>query len=68
MDGQCIYYWTNGQTYVGSFFNGNQDGLGTLTLANGDKYVGQFIDGKFNGQGTYNWFNGDRYIGFWKNN
>ena len=38
--------------YVGEFFNGERNGLGTFTWAtNGDKYIGEFRDGLFYGYG-----------------
>jgi hypothetical protein len=58
--------WTNGDKYVGEFYDGKRTGQGTYTWPNGDKYVGEFNDGKKTGQGTYTWPSGTVKEGVWK--
>ncbi|CAM8623359.1 Caspase domain containing protein [Oxalobacteraceae bacterium] len=58
---------TDDYVYVGEFFLGSYQGIGTLEINHkdfrGHKYVGQFKDGKYNGQGTYTYSNGSKYEG-----
>ena len=53
----------SGEVYLGEFFDGSPDGLGTIFLKNGDYYSGEFSAGKITGQGTYIYFNGGIYSG-----
>jgi hypothetical protein len=74
-DGRGVYlvaangkkYVSEGDMYVGEFYNGVANGQGTYTLANGDKYVGRFENGAFHGKGTYTFSNGIKQIGQFKN-
>ena len=52
--------------YVGEFYEGQPNGLGTFSHAN-RKYVGQWKKGKQHGQGTYTHASGKKYVGEWKN-
>ena len=63
-----VYYFKNGNKYVGEWENDKRNGHGTFYRADGDRYEGNFVDGKANGHGTYYWAKGDKYTGEWKNN
>lgn len=50
--GQGTYKWANGDSYVGSWANGEQHGYGTYTWADGTIYAGNWVNGEMvdNGQ------------------
>ena len=56
----------SGDSFDGSFNNGQLSGYGILHYSNGDFYSGNFENGMRNGIGTYEWKNGVRYIGSWQ--
>jgi len=60
-------YVSEGDVYVGEFYNNLANGQGTYTLANGDKYAGRFEKGVFHGMGIYTFSNGTKQIGQFKN-
>lgn len=66
-DGQGTMQWENGDTYTGTFFNGNRHGNGTLSFADGSEYVGEWECNLQHGIGTRRWTNGDCYTGQYKN-
>jgi hypothetical protein len=63
---QGTFTWPNGETYVGEWRDGTQNGQGTYKWPNGEAYVGEWRDGTPNGQGTHTWPNGDAYVGEWR--
>ena len=66
LDGDGIYTFADGTTYVGGFQNGYANGQGTMTYPNGTTYVGAFKKDRPTGQGTQTYPNGDVYIGEWE--
>ena len=60
--------YTNGDVYVGEFWDNQPNRQGTYTFANGDVYVGEFRNGFPNGQGTYTFANGRVMSGTWRDN
>ena len=67
LDGYAEYYWNNGNSYKGSYFEGKINGTGTFEWNNGTKYEGEWKDGLFDGQGTFFFPNGDVYNSTWSN-
>ena len=61
--GKLIF--TNGDYYVGEFYEDLMSGYGTYTFANGDIYEGNFYLDYFDGSGTYTYANGEQIIGTW---
>ena len=39
--------WPDNKKFIGSFFEGKMDGIGTLTLPNGEIQKGEWSKGKF---------------------
>jgi len=67
-DGHGELVWSNGDRYVGQFFNGKIHGNGTLYFKDGSKYVGEFECNYMHGKGTRHWANGDQYVGQYVDN
>jgi hypothetical protein len=61
--GEGTMTWSNGDQYVGNFFNGLRDGLGTITFGTGGEYSGSWSLDKMHGEGTRRFPNGDVYVG-----
>jgi len=55
--------YANGDFFVGTFKEDQQDGQGVYTAANGTIYTGSWQAGRKNGQFTITWPWGDEYIG-----
>jgi hypothetical protein len=68
MQGQGIFYFVNGDQYVGDFKQDKMHGQGTFYYANMEKYEGDLKNGNRHGQGTFFYDNGDKYLGEQKNN
>jgi hypothetical protein len=66
-EGQGQLVWTNGDRYVGAFFNGKQHGHGGLYFHNGAEYIGNWECGHMHGQGNHRLHNGDVFIGNFEN-
>ena len=62
-NGHGLFYWSNGDFYLGNFFCGFLDGLGTYSCSDGHKYEGEFDSDLMCGKGTFTWSNGDSYCG-----
>jgi hypothetical protein len=60
------YYYSNEDTYVGFFSNG-QLTHGTYVFANGDVYIGEYYNSKRYGMGMYTWKNSSYYLGMYQN-
>ncbi len=58
-----IYYFSNGNKYIGEFKNDKINGLGKMEFQNKDKYEGTFKDGKMEGKGIYKTKEGTEYHG-----
>jgi hypothetical protein len=50
-----VHTWADGKVYNGHFFNGKENGFGSLTLPDGVKYRGQFQNGVKEGYGIMLW-------------
>jgi hypothetical protein len=61
------YYFASGDTYVGYFKGGQQNGKGVYTHSNGNKFIGEFKNGKEFGFGEEFIINGDRFNGNYSN-
>ena len=68
-DRQGIFYYTNGDYYIGGFKNGKKDGKGIEYYKNGNtKYEGNFSDDKYNdNKGKFYYENGEIFSGKFKN-
>jgi hypothetical protein len=66
-EGQGQLSWSNGDRYVGAFFNGKQHGQGVLHFHNGAEYSGSWECGSMHGQGTHRLHNGDIFTGNFSN-
>lgn len=67
MHGQGIYYYNNGDFYIGDIVNGKYRGTGVYQWANGTYYIGGFLNNNFNGQGFLNSVDGYYKIGTYVN-
>ena len=59
--------WVNGDTSIGNFVEGQQEGLGKKIFKSGDEYTGEFKGSFFNGKGKYIDADGTVYEGEFKN-
>ena len=68
-DRQGIFYYTNGDYYIGEVKNGKKDGKGIEYYKNGNtKYEGNFLDDKYNdNKGKFYYENGEIFSGKFKN-
>lgn len=62
-NGKGVYYYLNGTSYDGMWFENEINGTGVLTLEDGSSIVGDFINGIPQGVCTYQYANGDVYEG-----
>lgn len=67
MEGEGVYYFSDGSTYQGEWKDNKKCGKGTLTLTNGDLYNGEWMDDLKHGFGTLFYDNGNIYEGLWAN-
>ena len=58
MHGQGSYFYTNGNVYVGNYFNGYKHGYGIITYSSGEKFSGYFKNNLRHGKGTFSDING----------
>jgi len=65
-EGECAFYWKDGEYYIGNYENDKRNGLGTYYWPNKEKYVGQWKDDKRNGKGTFYSKDGKEVTGIWK--
>ena len=65
MNGYSTYRFPSGDTYIGQFKNGKQQGQGTFVWASGEKYEGGWIDGVQSGFATFYWTDGKSQKGVW---
>jgi hypothetical protein len=61
LSGHGVYYYADGDMYVGSWRNDERHGRGVMTYSKSDsdpvqeKYDGEFAEGKMSGRGCY-WY------------
>ena len=68
MTGNCIFEWSNGDSYEGFVSDGIFRGSGKYFWKNGNIYEGNYENGSRSGKGVFKWNNGKTYIGDFKNN
>jgi|GEM_PF-3358975 hypothetical protein len=66
--GKSVFFYDNGDTYVGDSKDGLSNGPGVYTWADGTQYVGNFTDGKRAGKGIFTNHDGSVLDGYWDNN
>lgn len=67
MEGQGELIMSQGELYLGAFYNGYPHGQGQRQWINGDLYDGNFKNGYQNGQGTFECKEGGwTYTGEWQ--
>ena len=67
-DEKAIYYYENGEYYIGSFKEGKRNGKGIEYYEKDKiKYDGNYLNNWYDGEGTFQYENGDVYIGQFKN-
>jgi len=64
--GNGVLIWSNGDKYVGTFWNGLREGEGTIQFADGSEYVGNWENNKMHGQGTRRFNNGNVFNGTYR--
>jgi hypothetical protein len=71
-DEKGIYYFNNGDYYIGNFKNNKFNGKGVIFYNDGSKFEGEFVNNKKNGFGVFyencDFMDSDKFEGFWKNN
>lgn len=71
-DGQGEYIWANGNSYLGEFKNGSQNGYGVWKKqqkkSDGEVHEGYFTNGKKDGIGITKFQNGNYYRGYYYKN
>ncbi|CAF0775707.1 unnamed protein product [Adineta ricciae] len=72
INGKGVFYYANGDKYIGDWIDDNREGQGVLILSSGDRIrdvyeqrLGQFKGHKINGKGIFYSANGDKYSGDW---
>jgi hypothetical protein len=62
--GPAEFTWSNGDRYVGTFWNGQRHGTQcSLFFADGSEYIGSFEHNEFHGEGTRRFRDGSVYSG-----
>lgn len=62
-----VYYFGNGDMYLGEWEDNKIQGKGVYYFAEGEYYEGNFSDFQRNGGGIYQYSTGNRYEGEWAN-
>lgn len=63
--GRGIYHYSNGDKYLGEWFNDLFNGKGVYIFSLGERYEGDLQNGKKQGKGVYFYANGNTYEGDW---
>lgn len=66
-EGQGVYYYNNGDRYVGGWYAKNRHGAGIVTASDGKTMEGQWRNGVAYDNFTIKWPNGSRYVGIIEN-
>lgn len=62
-DGEGTFHYSNGNTYIGWWKNGNFHGHGTYYNADGNRYEGEWVNNERHGKGTMFFADGGRCEG-----
>jgi hypothetical protein len=65
-EGQGIYKFNNGETYIGEFKNDLREGIGIYYYKDGSSYNGNWKKDKKHGYGIYSYPDNEAYVGEWK--
>lgn len=65
IEGEGMFYFSNGNLYIGNWRDYRPQGKGRMTYGNGDIYFGNFEQSKIQGIGTMEFANGNIYDGEW---
>jgi len=65
--GLGVYYFANGDIYLGDWLENHIHGKGVYYFIEGEYYDGKFQDFRRQGTGIYQYNTGNRYEGEWKN-
>ena len=63
----CGRSWSDGQRYLGDFYDGKKEGKGHFIYPDGSTYEGEVSKDVFDGQGSYKWKDGKQYEGTFLN-
>ena len=66
-EGVGVYYFSNGDIYLGEWQNNKIQGKGIYYFSVGEYYEGKFMDFQRHGGGIYQYNTGNRYEGEWRN-
>ncbi|MFO0000445.1 MAG: phosphatidylinositol-4-phosphate 5-kinase, partial [bacterium] len=61
-----IYFYKNGDTYIGDWRDDKFHGHGYYIFAKGERYEGELVQGYKQGYGEYHYLNGNSYKGQWR--
>ncbi len=67
LNGIGTFVFENGNSYSGSWKDGNFEGKGTYTWINGDVYIGDWVANIRTGNCLFNYADGTKYLGKMKN-
>ena len=65
-NGYGLYYFSNGDKYVGYWSGSTMNGWGTYKFKDKMVYVGEMKNGTYDGWGMFTWGDGTIYVGSWK--
>lgn len=68
LHGKGIFYFSDGNKYLGNWVDQYREGKGRMVFVSGDEYFGDFKRNKFSGEGVMIYANGNRYEGSWLEN
>ena len=68
LHGKGIFYFSDGNKYIGHWVDQYREGEGRMVFKSGDEYKGFFKRNKFHGYGVMRYANGNVYEGQWENN
>ena len=65
-EGRGVYWFADGDAYIGEWKAGEREGCGVYRFASGDVYEGEWKAGKQEGRGVFRYADGEVYSGFYK--
>jgi hypothetical protein len=60
-----VYTFSNGDVFLGKYFNDHKSGYGHFSATNGSQYTGNYVNNLFEGEGNFTWSDGSSYSGSW---